>query len=402
MKVTYLLGSLNRGGTETLLYDLFRRHAEVPYEMLCIHRKGGAYKEEYYATGVPMHHLAPRNGRYITYIRQLRALLLREKVTHVHAQQYIDGISACIACRGTGIQVIETFHGYDFGAGRLGRLGRLMIGQSIRWANKVCFVSECQKRYYLQRYGLQDDPAKYFVVYNGVNFEKLDNVIELPKLPTKNRPQQREEIKVLKARASASESLLSQLAEAETRGSDISPLKLAMVGNFVSGRSQSSLRQFLLALHNAGVAYDFYFVGKRNEQEPWRYDDCVQFCEEHHLDEVHFLGARSDVSAILQQLDAFIYATDHDTFGIAVIEAIAAGVPTFVNDWEVMVEITQQGHLATLYKTRDTQDLLTKFMHFSENREEYKQQAEQSAKVVRKLYSIETHIARLWEVYAYQ
>ncbi len=370
MKVTYLLGSLNRGGTETLLYDLFRRHAEVPYEMLCIHRKGGAYKEEYYATGVPMHHLAPRNGRYITYIRQLRALLLREKVTHVHAQQYIDGISACIACRGTGIQVIETFHGYDFGAGRL---GRLMIGQSIHWANKVCFVSECQKRYYLQRYSLKDNPAKYFVVYNGVNFEKLDKVDTLPELPTKNRP-----------------------ADAGIG------LKLAMVGNFVNVRSQSSLRQFLLALYNAGVAYDFYFVGKRNEQEPWRYDDCVQFCEEHHLDEVHFLGARSDVSAILQQLDAFIYATDHDTFGIAVIEAIAAGVPTFVNDWEVMVEITQQGHLATLYKTRDTQDLLTKFMHFSENREEYKQQAEQSAKVVRKLYSIETHIARLWEVYAYQ
>ncbi len=367
MKVAYLLGSLNRGGTETLLYDLFRRHAEVPYEMLCVHRKGGAYQADYYHTGVPMHHLAPRNGRYITYYTQLRALLLREKVTHVHAQQFLDGIYAHLACVGMGIQVIETFHGYDFG---VGRLGKMMIRQSIRWANKVCFVSECQKRYYLQRYGLQDDPAKYFVVYNCVNFEKLDNVTELPKLPTKNRPQQREK-KIL---------------------------KLAMVGNFVSVRSQSSLRQFLFALHNAGVAYDFYFVGKRNEQEPWRYDDCVQFCEEHGLEEVHFLGARGDVPSILRQLDAFVYATDHDTFGIAVIEAVAAGIPTFVNDWEVMTEVTR-GTLATLYKTGDTQDLLGKFMHFVEHREECKIQAEECAKQVRRLYSIEAHIGRLQKMY---
>ncbi len=371
MKVAYLLGSLRRGGTETLLYDLFKRHKEVPYEMLCVHRKGGAYQEEYYQTGVPMYCISPRQGRYISYIRKLRALLLREQVTHVHAQQYIDGIYARLACVGTGIQVIETFHGYDF---EVGRFGRMMIRQSICWADKVCFVSECEKNCYLRKYHLQDNVAKYFVVYNGVNFEKLSypqplhgRGEETPLiLPTKNRP------------ANAG-------------------MKLAMVGNFVSGRSQSSLRQFLLDLHHAGIAYDFYFVGKRYESK--QYDDCVQFCEEHGLDEVHFLGARSDVPAILQQLDAFVYATDHDTFGIAVIEAIAAGVPTFVNDWEVMVEITQQGHLATLYKTRDTQDLLTKFMHFVEYREEYKTQALQSAKEVRKLYSIETHIARLHEVY---
>ncbi len=422
MKIAYLLGGLNRGGTETLLYDLLKRHASVPFEMVCVHRKGGAFQEEYYQTGVPMHHLAPRQGRYITYIRQLRALLLHEGVTHVHAQQYIDGIYAHLACKGTKIQVIETFHGYDFDANWL---DRCTIRHSIRWADKLCFVSECEKNYYLQKYNLSDNHNKYFVVYNGINFEKIDNITAPAILPKKNRPQQREEKNMLsgandplraqpifsplwgdkrgaalKSRASADESVLLQSAEAEIgNGSRSEVLKLAMVGNFVSVRSQSSLRQFLLDLHNAGVTYDFYFVGKRNEQEPWRYDDCVAFCKEHGLDEVHFLGARSDVPAILQQLDAFIYATDHDTFGIAVIEAIAAGVPTFVNDWEVMNEITQQGRLATLYRTGDTDDLMTKFMYFMEHQEESKEEAKQHTIAVRELYSIETHITRLNEVY---
>ncbi len=368
IKVAYLLGSLNRGGTETLLYDLFRRHDAVPYDMICLHRKNGAFQEEYYQTGVPMYQLNPQRGRYLTYIYKLRKRLLTEHVTHVHAQQYLDALYAYLACIGTSIQIVETFHGYDFKAGKL---VSCMIKLSMRWVDKVCFVSAAEKRYYLQKYHIRDNSVKYFVVYNGLNLEKLDVVGDLPKLPTKNRSLAR----------------------------DSGCLKLAMVGNFVSGRSQSSLRQFLLDLHRAGIAYDFYFVGKRNDAEPWRYDDCVRFCEEHDLQEVHFLGARNDVPGILKQLDAFVYATDHDTFGIAVIEAIATGVPTFVNDWEVMREITQEGTLATLYRTNDMVDLFKHFADFMQHQTAYQKAAQQAAKMVRQKYSIETHINRLYELY---
>jgi glycosyltransferase involved in cell wall biosynthesis len=98
-------------------------------------------------------------------------------------------------------------------------------------------------------------------------------------------------------------------------------------------------------------------------------------------------------------MDAFIYATDHGTFGIAVIEAIAAGLPTFVNDWEVMTEVTGNGKWASVYKSNDAEDFCAKFMDFVANIDQYKKQAIDNAKAVREEYSIEKHIDTLDKVY---
>ncbi len=365
MKVAYLLGSLNRGGTETLLLDVFRNASSAAFSFIGIHRNGGALQADFEATSPAVYCCKPHPLRLVSYIVRLRRLLLKEQVTIVHAQQSIDAVYACLATRGTGIRVAQTFHGFDYDSKRL---QRGLVGLSMRCSDAVCFVSNYQRQYYLQHY-----PAlraeKTHVVYNGVDFTKLDTTEPpRPALPTKIDP--------------------------ATRG-----MKLGMVGNFVSVRSQNSLVQFLLRLHEEQVAYDFYFIGKRNEAEAWRYDDCVRFCNEHHLDEVHFLGSRSDVPQILHQLDAFVYATDHDTFGIAVVEAMAAGVPVFVNDYGVMAEITKQGRWATLYRTGDTEDLFERFLSFTTHSAEAKQQAQETALAVRKQYSISAHIQQLHELY---
>lgn len=368
MKIAYLLGSLNRGGTETLLLDVFRSAAEAPFPFMGIHRKGGAYRGDFYATSSEFVQCRPVRHNLIAYLIRLRKVLQSRQITIVHAQQYIDALYAKLATVGTGIKVVETFHGFDFGSSRL---QKMLIQLSIRQSDAVCFVSHTQREYYRQHYAF-GKADKTHVVYNGIDFLKLDNTADpSPALPTKIDP--------------------------ASRG-----MKLAMVGNFVRVRAQSSLCQFLLRLAQEHIPYDFYFVGKCDEKEPWRYDQCVQFCQDNHLDMVHFLGSRSDVPQILQQLDAFVYATDHDTFGIAVVEAMAAGVPVFVNDNEVMMEVTRGGEWATLYQTNNTEDLWQHFGTFIRNRDAYKQQAKHIAQQVRQHYSIEHHLQQLYEVYKRQ
>lgn len=362
MKVAYLLGSLNRGGTETLLLDVFRKAANAAFPFVGVHRKNGAYKDDFYATEVPMFQVSFRSKFDFGYFVRLRKLLKRENVTIVHAQQYIDAIFAKIACVGTGIKVVETFHGYDFGAGKL---ERWLIKRSLHWCDAVFFVSNAQKRYYTEKYALKN-AEKLSVVYNGVNFEKLGEISQ-------------------RKSPSATENGV---------------LKFGMVGNFVRGREQNTVTRFLKLLHDKGLLFEFCFVGARNDKEPWRYDDCVRYCEENDLmDCVKFLGSRRDVPQLLSQWDAFVYSTDHDTFGIAVIEAIATGLPTFVNDWEVMREITQDGQMATLYKTRDEYDLLDRFIDFLNHRDDYAQKAIENAEAVRLLYGIEAHLSRLCACY---
>ena len=188
MKVAYLLGSLNRGGTETLLLDVFRSADKAPFSFVGIHRKGGAYKEDFYATRPVFLQCAPAHHNIFGYIRQLRRLLQEQQVTIVHAQQYIDALYAKLATRGTNIKVVETFHGYDYGSNRM---EQVLIQMSILWSDAVCFVSEAQRRYYLQKYKFHN-PAKTHVVYNGIDFSKLDTTAKPnPVLPSKIDPASR-------------------------------------------------------------------------------------------------------------------------------------------------------------------------------------------------------------------
>jgi len=75
------------------------------------------------------------------------------------------------------------------------------------------------------------------------------------------------------------------------------------------------------------------------------------------------------------------------------------GIPVFVNDWEVMKEITHDGKFATLYKSRDENDLLKKILLFLQNRAIAICQAREAAAYVRENFSIENHIHQLKQVY---
>jgi glycosyltransferase involved in cell wall biosynthesis len=147
-----------------------------------------------------------------------------------------------------------------------------------------------------------------------------------------------------------------------------------------------------------GLDFCWKFVGKRDDNESWRFDQCVEFCKANNLeDNVTFLGSRDDVPQLLSQADLFVYASDHDTFGIAVIEAIAAGVPVMVNDWPVMNEITLNGKLATIYKTKSEESFYKCFSDFIENRGKYIEKAKIASEKVKELYSIDNHINELIE-----
>jgi len=362
MKVAYLLGSLSRGGTETLLLDVFKNASKANFDFLGIHRKTGALQADFYATGISFFHLSPKFPFDIVYFYKLRKLLKREKINVVHAQQSLDTLYARIACLGTKIKVVQTLHGYDNLTDKKNKLMSL----AFKLTDKNIFVSNFQREYYTKKYKLK--PEKQVTVYNGTSFNKFDFKYNTPDFLQNFSPSAK--------------------------------LKMAMVGNFVRVREQNSVCKFLKLLYDKGVAFNFYFIGKKNEAEPWRYDDCVQYCAENGLNDcVHFLGSRDDVPAILQNIDAFIYSTDHDTFGIAVIEAIAVGLPVFVNDWGVMQEITNNGEWATIYKTKDEQDLLKKVLVFLQYKEKYQVKAQKTAEKVREKFSIEKHINELSKVY---
>ena len=363
MKVAYLFGSLNRGGTETLMLDVCQNLQISCFDAIGIYRKGGVLEDDFLQSGAPFIKLTPGKN-ILKYLWKLRTLISRNQVDVIHAQQPLDALYARIACIGMKVKLVLTFHGFDFNS------SSAFTRYIIRRTDRNIFVSHYQKEYYIRKYRL--NPEKQTVVYNGINFSKFENFYN----------------------QNINHNLRKELNIKD------STLLMGMVGNFNEVRDQLTVCRFLKILKEKAIDFHFIFVGKRVESTPQRYDDCVSFCQKNNLSQrVTFAGVRNDVPAILSELDAFIYSTEHDTFGIAVVEAIASGTPVFVNDWEVMNEITEGGKLAVIYKTKDENDLLEKFMLFLQKQEEYVSRAKENAEIVRKKYSIEKHIENLKEVY---
>ena len=88
-----------------------------------------------------------------------------------------------------------------------------------------------------------------------------------------------------------------------------------------------------------------------------------------------------------------------DTFGIAVIEAVSAGVPTLTNDWAVMKEISHDGAFFDFFKSGDENDCCIKMRYLIDDLPLKKERAKQNAPLIKRIYSIDNHIVSLGEVY---
>lgn len=368
MKVAYFIGALNRGGAESLILDVCRQHEKVPYGFVCVYRREGNISEAFKTSGAPLLHI-PKSGGVISYIWLIRKALLSEQVTIVHSQTPSNTLLLAIALIGTGIPIITTFHGHMFAAAP-GWKRKIVYAAS----DKILCVSEYQKRYYEQKWGLPKG-NKLTVVYNGIDFTKLNVTKEGVNELTIGRG-----------------------------------VRLCMVGNFIKGRSQIVVCKAVDRLKSLGVAdFDFYFIGRRDEAEPWRYEECVKYCEVNNLTNVHFMGARENVPELLKTMDGFVYSTEHDTFGIAVIEAIASGLPIVVNDWPVMTEVCdlilpESNHAVRFFKTDDATDCADKIAELLNNLQSDKEplsvDCKYASEVAREKYSIQNHIERLNEIYS--
>ena len=354
MKVAFFLGTLNRGGMETLLADVFGRDERLPFDAVCIYRKEGNMSDAFRDTGVRMFRISHGRGLPL-YGFRLRRIVRREKIDVVHAQSAFNAAIAILSLTFTHAKVVTTLHGVDFG--RANTLYKRLV---YRHSSRIVCVSEWE-RTYLRR-GCCGAEDRFVVIPNGINFSKFGQA----------RPPIDEGCAV----------------------------RLCMVGNFVPEKNQYFICQFLKKLKSKDFPFDFYFIGREIPMYKVWYDKCEAYCEQNGLSDcVHFIGGRNDVPELLADMDAFVYSSKSETFGIAPVEAMAMGLPTFVNDLDVFTEITRNGVLAELYRTGDIQDLCDKFSDFMHNRQAYYERAMANAPKVHNLYSIAAHVDGLHSLY---
>lgn len=77
-------------------------------------------------------------------------------------------------------------------------------------------------------------------------------------------------------------------------------------------------------------------------------------------DQLLLAGSREDVLHLLPVFELFVMPSRVEGFGLALVEAMAAGVPPIVSDIPTFLEVTDQGNCALTFRSEDSDDLAAK------------------------------------------
>ena len=142
-------------------------------------------------------------------------------------------------------------------------------------------------------------------------------------------------------------------------------LRIGMVASLEPSKDHATLLQAMDVLKSRGVSANLTLVGGGTLAEALR-----QQAEQLGISEcVEFRGSVMDVPGALAQMDAFAYsAKPEEGMGIALVEAMASGLPCVVSNVAACQEVLQGGKLGTIVERQDPElwaDALIQARHLS-------------------------------------
>lgn len=118
---------------------------------------------------------------------------------------------------------------------------------------------------------------------------------------------------------------------------------------------------------------------------------------EQHVD---FLGFRNDIPDLLSGFDVLIHSTRTEGLGIAVLEAMAAGVPVAATHVGGIPEIVKDGRSGVLFEPGDTEALSSAVVDLLENKEKRLDMIDSARQQVKARFSLQIMCGQYGELYS--
>ena len=163
-------------------------------------------------------------------------------------------------------------------------------------------------------------------------------------------------------------------------------LKLGMVARLERHKDQSTLIKAIPEILKKGLKVNLSIIGdgsKRKELEKLTRKIGVS-------EVVNFMGSRRDISEILPKLDIFVFSAKEDEgFGIAMAEAMIAGIPILASDVGACLEVLGNGEYGYLFKKGNPKDLALKVFEMKNNLKNVNEKVIKAKKFAENSFSIE-------------
>lgn len=286
LRVMQLAYSLKTGGLERLVLDLLRQGPALGLEYsLCLLEEEGDLAPQARALGVPIHVLGKRPGLDFAVVPRLRALMRRAGARVLHSHNQAPGFYGGLAAAWAGRPQVLTRHGASYGMDRSWRWVSALAGHLSRFT--VCVGADALA------VARREDrlPARRLrLIYNGVDTGLF-------------RPDP-----IQRAAARAELGL--------TAGHRV----VISVGRVSAEKDYATL---LTALAQLPEVWRLVLVGDGPELDGLR-----RLAAELGLGErARLLGRRGDVERLLAAADLFALSSLSEGVSIALLEAMAMGLP---------------------------------------------------------------------------
>lgn len=159
---------------------------------------------------------------------------------------------------------------------------------------------------------------------------------------------------------------------------------VGIIGEIVPNKGQQDFIRAAARVAEQHSDVDFLIVGADNSANGKHKIRLEQLIEQLNLrTRVHFVGWQPDVAEVLGALEIFVAAAHTESFGLAVVEAMAAGLPIVAAENAGAGEILIDGETGKLVAVGDFKamaDAIGSFLSSANNRRSFAQKAQTAAR----------------------
>ena len=341
-KVLHLLTALGHGGAEiwllNMLKELDRRECEMDF---CLKwAEAGKLEPQALKAGAKVYHV-PLRPSHIGYLQGLARIVREGRYDIVHSHEFIySGLGVWVARR-LGVPVICTFHHWIYdpqtqltrkpGIRHLRRAyGLLSVRYSLRRATYITTLSKKAMSM------VKPDPVL------APNYRILSLSTTIPPPPSEQ----------------------ARLALRQAHGWSLGTPVVIHVGRFLEQKNHAGVLAVFERVRAELPAAKLLLLGTGTLLEQVQKMVCAKGLEEH----VRYLGLRDDVQALMGASDVFLFPSLEEGFGLAALEANAAGIPVVGSDIGGLDEAVVHGETAQLHPVSDLDGMAQSVLHFLRDR----------------------------------
>jgi len=298
----------------------------------------------------------------ITIIR-FGKLMFREKIGLVHANCFSGVVFASIPAKLMGIPLVWSVHGWTSGAGVQGLLINFFV-------ERILVVSNAVRRFLCQSGLILDDKVR--TIFLGVDFKVFQD--------TQKSDIIRQEFAINK---------------------DI-PL-IGMIGRLQAVKGHYYFLQAAQEIKKEFPQAKFLLVGARlfNRKSDEGYpQEIAKWIKEMGLEkDCICTGFRNDIPEILSALNMLVLPSLSESFGLILVEAMAAGVPVIATYSGGPEDIVEPGICGLLVAPKDSSALSKAALSILKNPEKAREMVSSAKKRAQEIFSLDTQVNKIEAVY---